>query len=344
MRIEELWQQLEEEARSQGGKGWLSRFALPTPAQPLLVALEISENLRALRLPVPSNAIPSRNEWPECSGLEIFSEVVSGQSFLGVKLRERRNADVFSGLAEDVAPRVAQATSSSEAVSVLLGRLRRWQRFLSAGSGGLSPQRQRGLFGELHTLRSHLFPNLGPNAALGWRAPHASHQDFQFASGAVEVKTTIAKQPQAIRITSERQLDDTGIPALFLHVVVLDEREVQGPSQGESQSLPELILVVREMLMGHGAVKEKFDDDLLDAGYLVSDISRYTDRRFTIRKEMTFKIRTGFPRILEKDLPLGVGDTNYAVSLAACQEYSVPISEIVRALRLTPGPVPLQNI
>jgi hypothetical protein len=34
----------------------------------------------------------------------------------------------------------------------------------------------------------------------------------------VEVKTTAAKQPQSVRITSERQLDDTGVGALFLHV------------------------------------------------------------------------------------------------------------------------------
>ncbi len=43
-----------------------------------------------------------------------------------------------------------------------------------------------------------------------WRGPEPAHQDFQFTSGAVEVKATAAKQPQSVRITSERQLDDNG--------------------------------------------------------------------------------------------------------------------------------------
>lgn len=61
---------------------------------------------------------------------------------------------------------------------------------------------------------------------VAWKAALAAHQDFQFSTGALEVKTTAAKQPQSVRITSERQLDDTGVGALFLHVVVVDEREV----------------------------------------------------------------------------------------------------------------------
>ena len=158
--------------------------------------------------------------------------VLGSQPHLGVRLRDPACADVFTALAEDVAPRVAAAGGAKQAAAELLGRLRRWQQFLTASHDELSVEAQRGLWGELHVLRTHLLPALGAAATVeGWKASAAAHQDFQFAGGAVEVKTTAAKQPQSVRITSERQLDDTGVGALFLHVVVVDEREVPAGGQ-----------------------------------------------------------------------------------------------------------------
>lgn len=127
----------------------------------------------------------------------------------------------------------AAASGVKQAAAELLGRLRRWQQFLTAARDLLSIEAQRGLWGELHVLRTHLLPALGAAATVvGWKASAAAHQDFQFSGGAVEVKTTAAKQPQSVRITSERQLDDTGVGALYLHVVVVDEREVESSRRG----------------------------------------------------------------------------------------------------------------
>src|SRR5689334_12963721 len=156
MRIEQLWKDMETEAATSGVSGWLTRFALPSPAQPLLVALDVAAGRRALLLPLPAQAIPPRKDWPDCSGLEIFKVVLSGQPHLGVQLTDRSAADVFNALAEDVAPRVAQLADARAAASALLGRLRRWQKFLQAAGSGLTPPAHRGLYGELHTLRTHL--------------------------------------------------------------------------------------------------------------------------------------------------------------------------------------------
>src|SRR5262249_23565936 len=146
---------------------------------------------------------------------------------LAVRLRDPLCADVFSALAEDVAPRVAVASQPQEAVLTLFDRLRRWQQFLTAAGDFMSLEAQRGLWGGLHVLRAHLLPAFGAAAALpAWKAGAAAHQDFQFPAGSMEIKTTAAKQPQSIRITSERQLDSTGVGALYLQVVVVDERDL----------------------------------------------------------------------------------------------------------------------
>lgn len=337
MRIEALWKELESEAKHGSNVSWLTRFALPQPAHPLLVALEVAVARRALLLPLPKAVIPLRRQWPNCRGLEIFSIALNGQPHLGVRLRDTANADVFTALADDVAPRVATAVSARAAAKALLDRLRHWQKFLAAGTAGLTVEQQRGLYGELHTLGIHLLPSLGVSGVAGWRAPLATHQDFQFASGAIEVKTTSAKQPQAVQITSERQLDDTGIPSLFLHIVVVDEREVEGNVPGTGESLPGKVRCLRDALKSDACAAETFDDRLLDAGYLDADAPRYDGRRFTVRKEQTFKVHGGFPRLVERDLPIGVGDVGYAISLAACEPFKVPTATAVAAVSLGEG-------
>lgn len=333
MRIEEIWCELETEAQTGRPSAWLTRFALPQPAQPLLVALETGTHRRALLLPVPKAAIPARRDWPNCRGLEVFSVALSGQAHLGVRLCDLACADVFAALAEDVAPRVAAAANARTAAKALLDRLRRWQKFLAAGVAGLSPEQQRGLYGELHMMRAHLLPSLGAAVAVtGWRAPLAAHQDFQFATGAVEVKTTSAKQPQSVRITSERQLDDTGIPALFLQVVVLDERVVEPDGIVRGETLPDIVRLLRQELQPDARTAETFDDRLLEAGYLDADAPRYENRRFTLREEHTFRVRRGFPRLVEQDLALGVGDVSYALSLAACETFSVKSAQALAVI------------
>ena len=286
---------------------------------------------------------------------------LGSQPHLGVRLRDPACADVFTALAEDVAPRVAAASGAKQAAAELLGRLRRWQQFLTASRDGLSVEAQRGLWGELHVLRAHLLPALGAAATVaGWKASAAAHQDFQFSGGAVEVKTTAAKQPQSVRITSERQLDDTGVGVLFLHVVVVDEREVESSSLGnealtesasarggtrrENQSLltsaatrmgtslPALIADTRYELSSDLIALAAFNDRLLDRGWLDAHANRYEGRRWTVRREHTFRVAHGFPRLMKADLPSGVGDVNYAVSLAVCAPFVTPAAVILATL------------
>jgi hypothetical protein len=337
MTIEQLW--LEMEAEAGANVAWLTRFARPQTGHPLLVALEQTTRARTLLVPVPNAELPPRREWPECRGLELISVALGSQPHLGVRLRDPACADVFTALAEDVAPRVASASGAKQAAAELLGRLRHWQQFLTAARETMSIEAQRGLWGELHVLHTHLLPALGAAATVrGWKASAAAHQDFQFSGGAVEVKTTAAKQPQSVRITSERQLDDTGVGALFLHVVVVDEREVPAGGCVPGQSLPALIADIRTQLSADLIALAAFNDRLLDRGWLEAHASRYEARRWTVRGEHTYELRPGFPRLVEADLPAGVGDVSFAVSLAACEPFAAPVPALLAALAQASAP------
>lgn len=335
MRIEALWRELEREAGAGSASAWLSRYALPETGIPLLVAVEVATRRRALLLMLRRSSMPSSRDWPQCRGLEIFGVTLLGVPHLGVRLTDTNFADVFTALAEDVAPRVSAAPDEGAAAAALLERLKRWQKFLTARATDFPVSRQRGLFGELHLLERWILPAFGAATAIAcWRAPQAAHQDFQFPKGAIEVKTTTEKQPQAVRVTSERQLDDTGIRALFLFVVILDERITDVPGPAEGQSLPGIIASLRSTLDPAPFARLEFDDRLLDAGYLDADAPRFDGRRYSLRSEHSYRVDEGFPRILERDLASGVGDVSYDLSLAACAPFSVPPRDMISALTL----------
>ncbi len=242
-------------------------------------------------------------------------------------LKEPRFADVFATLAEDLVRRITGATTDEEQAQAFLGQLARWQKFLAASLDGLTDEAQRGLWGELHVLRDMLIPSLGVAATAGWKGPGKAHQDFQFSSGALEVKTTVAKQPQVVRISSERQLDPSNWAALFLHVVALNVRE------GRGESLPALVTAVRSAIAADAAGRESFEDSLLAAGYHDAHAPRYLGRGYVVRSQRSFRVKRGFPAIVEGDLARGVGAVTYGLAIEACGRFAVDGAKMVAALR-----------
>jgi hypothetical protein len=323
MKIEEIWSELEAETGSDAG--WLTRLARPQTGYPLLVALERATRTRAILLPVSKKDLPHRREWPECRGVEVAAMPLEAKHHLCIRLREPAFAEVFAALVEDLAPRVGACSDGRRASALLMDRMHLWQKLLKPGGPGLSLEDQKGLWGELYTLLAHLLPGYGASVAVAsWKGRAAAHQDFQFPDGAVEVKTTAAKQPLSIRITSERQLDDTGVGSLFLHVLVVDEREVPPGDDGPGQSLLGIISTIRKELSGEATMLALFNDRLLEAGWLDAMAPRYESRRWTLRSEHTYRVTGGFPRITESGVAPGIGDVSYAISLHSCAAFEVP--------------------
>lgn len=324
MRIERIWEELEAEPAS--STGWIARLARPEPeVYGVQVAYLQASKTRALLCPVDGVVLPRRTLWPECAGLDLQLAIVNGRRHLALQLRERATADVFSMVAEDLVARLTPNTGAQAALTMVFNQLARWQLFLMAARDVLGVERQRGLFGELLLIASVIAPRMGWSAAVDcWKGANQAHQDFQFDRGAIEVKTSAAKQPTAVRITSERQLDDTGVGKLFLHVYVLDEREVSGELGSNGESLPGIIARVRAALSADVVAAARFEEKVLLAGWLDQHASRYENRRWKVRSEHTYRVETGFPRIVERELSNGVGDVSYLLNLAACEQFSIP--------------------
>lgn len=235
---------------------------------------------------------------------------------LELRLKDQAAEDLFAAVAADIVEVTTGAANDDEAKHRWLARVGRWQRLLASVPRGLGPERQRGLFAELLVLCNDLAPHVGIEAAVqGWEGPRGGH-DFQLRGGAFEVKSSAAHQPQVVIVSSERQLDETGTDGLHLVHISLDVHQHAGTT------LPEMVQQARDLASGTIAEAE-LADRLIDADYADIHADRYRRTGYSVREQNYFEIREGFPRIVEADLPDGVGGVRYSLVIASCRPFAV---------------------
>ncbi|MFF0389252.1 PD-(D/E)XK motif protein [Kitasatospora sp. NPDC004615] len=301
------------------------------PDAPVDVFLSVSHPARQRMLVLRADArsaehiVRSVSRLPRAAGLEMSLSAVSRLEYeLQVVLTANELREVFNPLVADVADTVRDAPGAAAALTAAVERFERWQDLLRAvGRDGLGPEARRGLVGELLVLHDHILPVVAADAAVeAWTGPSGANQDFQLPGVAVETKASTAKQPRSIRIASERQLDDTGTPSLLLSLAMLDERR-----GGSGESLNRLVDRIRDRLTSP-AVRAAFDGRLVQAGYLPGQRDLYDEPRYALRDLRFWHVRENFPRIVEADLPDGVGDCTYHVSTSGLDQHRASTDEV----------------
>jgi hypothetical protein len=304
------WDLLDAEAT---GHGEARRRVFPDSLANLWLVLYRPSGIRSLRVAV-EGVTEQLEKLPSGSGMQLELGSVPGTGqVLELSLSNPNYRDIFDAFIGDIAEAAAGATTTQEVLGLIASRVRRWQRFLREHMEGLSDERQRGLFGELFVLEEAA-QEIGPvQAASSWVGPNGASQDFAFGGVAIEVKTSAGKNPQRIRISSERQLDDTLLDTIFLWHVSVDERI------GFGRTLPLIIGDLRSLLSGSPG-EVTFEDRLIAAGYHDAHADHYT-RGYSIRSSDVFGVRDGFPRLTESDCAPGLGDVHYSIELGAIKDY-----------------------
>ncbi|KJY36951.1 PD-(D/E)XK motif protein [Streptomyces sp. NRRL S-495] len=271
---------------------------------------------------------------PPTRGLHLsMSAVSSWQYEIQVMLTDDELGEVFTPLVADIADVVREAPTNETAMEAAVRRYVRWQQLLrSVTREGLSRQSRHGLFGELHFLLAYGLPAVGQHVAVeSWTGPRKTEQDFQLPGAAVEVKTSATRAPSLIQIASERQLDVNGATPLVLAHFVLDDRR-----RGLGMTLNALVDEIRAVLTSP-STSLRFEGTLVQAGYLPSQRDLYDDDRYTIRRTEFWQVGTGFPRIIESDLPAGVGNCTYTIDVSALDNHSVSADALIAFIRGTHG-------
>jgi hypothetical protein len=291
--------------------------------------------VRFMTIGFPSGAVPAGGlDLPRFRSLSLsagFEDEAGHGTVYAVTLEAQfeRDNDVFTSLVQDVVTVTSEADDAEAAARAFQFRLGQWQRLLQRDRrSGLTDEEQRGLYGELCVLQDQVLPLLLPlEAVQAWTGPEGTAKDFQFPGGvALEVKTSLARPPHEIRIANERQLDDTGLEALFLLFRLLEVH------RGSGETLPHRVERLRKALSPAPAARALLDERLEDYGYFDVHAVQYREAGYVPRSAHLYGVRDGFPRITGASLPAGVGGVSYVVSAAACAPFELPLHQLPAAL------------
>lgn len=331
-KLDRCWSTLEEEGRKEGlahGRKY-SRLDLKDETGFRLSCCFPDRSLELL-IELEQAHVFSEFSFPDWKGMRFelinLSVPAINSNHLSLKLEHGEFRDIFTVLCADLANDLLYATSDTRML-VLASFLNRWTNFFEKyGQKGLSSERQRGLFGELYWLRKLLENDIGCMCAINaWNGCEKGYHDFKIGGLTVEVKTTISKEPRRVFINNERQLDDRGLTSLHLLVLSLIM------SDGGGETLPEIIDSILLAISDYPFEKMKFQQCLINAGYLDIHKSIYLNT-YTIKKEELFIIKEGFPRII--DMPNGLGDIKYSLTIAAAKSYLFDINKYLEQIKET---------
>lgn len=282
---------------------------------------------RFLSVEVPENEVKEFESFtvPQGFTFAIGSPGVKHDGYVSFFL-EAANSDlndVFAIVVKDILDELRKQSDPEKYIVSLKQRIQKWRDFFKIPSmHRLSEKASIGLIGELMFIK-HMM-NLGiKNASEMWNGPIKASQDFQWERVAVEVKTTASSTMEFVHISSEMQLDSADRDSLFLVAYRLERNDASGIS------LPEMIMQVSDELEEHQ--RARFHANLTCLGYFKEDESCYS-RRYSLKECKSYQVNDSFPKILKSDLPNGIKDISYKISLKCCEELSVEFNEIYQSI------------
>ncbi|MEN8210032.1 MAG: PD-(D/E)XK motif protein, partial [Candidatus Fermentibacteria bacterium] len=200
--LNRIWNEMESRAAESGSYDGLLRQRIPGKwSYEYFVGLSVPAKERFFYFSVEADFLPLPEDFSVTRGFRAERVQFPGASRPCILLRllDASFEDVFTSLVMDLVDQMNDASTQRGRVKTFLNRLRRWQYFMKGyREEGLSPEAQRGLYGELHFFETVLFHRHGAEILQAWTGPERAHQDFQFNTCAVEVKTSIQKEPQVI--------------------------------------------------------------------------------------------------------------------------------------------------
>lgn len=311
--------------------GYYKRRLQVQLAQSVYAGIVIPSNARRLSFDFEKEALSGLNVGEKTRGYLVEAEPQSNALRYFIHIEEAVagiSVDLFETFCTDLLSHIARCSSSAEAARTLYRRLQHWKRFFQGhASVGLTRDEYVGLFGELDFLEKCLQHGGSPQVLSdAWQGPLGTNQDFLFGKLAVEVKAVTANDAGTVHISNIRQLDDTGLDGLFLWHVAYDFRE------GTDRKLASLVESIRTRLANSPDALATFEDRLLAAGYIEPGSSDFAKYGFAERQRSSYKVRDGFPRILESNLSPGISNISYSLSLSACYEFTISEGELMSLL------------
>jgi hypothetical protein len=328
-KINQIWDELEKDNSSPNGL--LLRRYSGTVLPDVYVAMQHPEKLLCICVSISNKIevnISSLSNLQEIQ-VDLFSSPHEAEkNILIFRLLNFQHKDIFNVLCEDLMESIANETNEKKLVKEILNRFEKWKSlFNKIGLQGLSPEEQRGLYGELYFLRKYLqFDDKHFSIINTWLGTEKGVKDFQNKNWALEVKTSHGNNHQKVHISSERQLDNTNLENLFLYHISLEQLQNSG------EGLNDIVDSIIDILNSDKITLNKFKSKIYEVGYFDSQRNLYDSVGYSIRQDIFYKVEDEFPRIQENEVRKGVGDVKYSIILSQCQQYIKPENEVLEIL------------
>lgn len=324
-KIKEIWKKLEINPASVKGIEKI-RFSSDHPCD-LYLGLKTPENARLLALSISLKNAKNIDDARNIKGLRIEKITDSSREgffLLNLVLSDKQYQDIFDILISDIISHVILITDEKEIIKTFYNRIKKWQSlFEKYNPDGLSPESQRGLYGELVLLRELISASdEKENFVRSWVGSASAIQDFQLNNWAIEVKTTSGNNHQKIYVSNERQFDESVVDNLFLYHLSLDVR------QGNGETLINIIDSVLNILRQESAAYTLFRNKLTEAGYFESHNELYRETGYSMRDSGFYRVEGDFPRLTENDIPNGVGDVKYTINITDCTGFMIQKNDV----------------
>jgi hypothetical protein len=331
-RIKDIWAQLERDNLASVGLAKI-RYS-DSSVSDIFLGVKFPERQRMNILRIPYELGKDYLFKYEFKGLRLDKVQDPSDSkyiLLNLILVDNQFVDVFDTFVFDLISSVINELDVRTMLRNYSNRLNKWQSFFEKFKPqGLTPEEQRGLFGELFFMRRFLTSNPDFHSIIvAWVGPELNIRDFQFGKWSVEVKSTFGNNHQKIQVSSERQLDTANLDNLFLFHLSLEIRHKSG------ETLNQLVDDVTNMLNLEIRARSAFQDKLVEAGYLTTQKHLYQETGYYVRQATFYRVEGEFPRMEERDIPKGVGDVKYSIIVSQCSGFVRDESEVFRIINFS---------
>ena len=284
----------------------------------------IASKAKLFSIDLPKNYNVNPNYLKRFTGVEIQALPTHE---LVIILQENDLSDIFIMFIEDIIESISATSNIDDALIRISQRVSYWKRLFGKFSDGLlTPQQQRGLYGELVILEILLKENNDyKNVIEAWQAPTGTNQDFYFGKSVLEVKTSKSNHP-VIKVANEFQLDFTMFDNLFVALISVSEQP------NGKNTLLKKISEIRKALNSQPFLVEDFNLKLSFLG-ITHDLEPEYDRTsYIIRKIKYYKVLEDFPKIISSMVNNAVSHISYEISVNNCEEFETSFETIIKNL------------
>ena len=298
---------------------WALYWAIDTDNGCLLILRHKAENRPEGRL-------------PNLQGLEIETRQPQSedQELLVIRLKDNEQREIFYRLCLDIIEATRPAKSEADAIGRFLARTWRWHWLLRGGKDDkLSDEEQKGLIGELWLLHHHLIPKIGAMGSVqAWAGPLDAPKDFEIGRICIEAKAKRGAATPFITISTEHQLDTSGVDKLFLSV--LEVNQSLG-NNAKGISVTDMAKNILEDIQEKDApAVALFEKKLLAYGF--DWAHDYSDSKWLLGANTLYEVTEGFPRITPGMYQAGVSKVRYSISLHDCEPFQINDDALVLSL------------